>query len=123
MIKLTITLLSSLLIGISYIAAKCTQDADCQASNSFSVCVNNACVHKPVFPQFPQEWGGVFVFVVFKGVSTIGGVGGGAIAIPLLMFFFGLTLKPATAISSFAIMLATTTKFLTSLNERNPDKP
>jgi hypothetical protein len=39
------------------------------------------------------------------------------------MFFFGLTLKPATAISSFAIMLATTTKFLTSLNERNPDKP
>ena len=65
----------------------------------------------------------MFVFVVFKGVSTIGGVGGGAIAIPLLMFFFGLTLKPATAISSFAIMLETSTKFLTSVNERNPDKP
>ena len=65
----------------------------------------------------------MFVFVVFKGISTIGGVGGGAIAIPLLMFFFGLTLKPATAISSFAIMLATSTKFLTSVNERNPDKP
>jgi uncharacterized membrane protein YfcA len=50
-------------------------------------------------------------------------VGGGAIAIPLIMAFFGMTLKPATAISSFAIMLATATKFITSFKEMNPDKP
>jgi hypothetical protein len=41
-----------------------------------------------VFPQLPIEWGGVFL--VFKGVSSIGGVGGGAIAKPLIMAFFGI---------------------------------
>jgi hypothetical protein len=49
----SIIFVTTLMMGISYVAAKCAEDADCQASNSFNVCVNNACVHKPVFPQFP----------------------------------------------------------------------
>ena len=105
------------------IAAKCKTDNDCQATNSFNICVNKVCVHKPTFPVFPIEIGGVFVFIVFKGISSVGGVGGGAIAIPLLMNFFGLPLKQATAVSSFAIGLSTFTKFLTSFKEKNPDKP
>ena len=38
---------------ISFVVGKCNQDSDCQESNSFYVCVNNACTHKSVFPQFP----------------------------------------------------------------------
>ena len=74
-------------------AEKCKSDNDCQASNAYNICVNNACVHKSVFPQYPAEIGGIFVYLVFKGVSSIGGVGGGGISIPLLMFFYGLSLK------------------------------
>ena len=77
-----------------------------------------------MFPQLPIEWGGVIVFLVFKGVSSIGGVGGGAIAIakPFIMAFFGINFKVSVAISSFAITLATLTKFITSFKERNPVK-
>ena len=75
-----------------------------------------------MFPQLPIEWGGVFVFLVFKGVSSVGGVGGGAIAKPLIMAFFGINFKVSVAISSFAITIATLTKFITSFKERNPDK-
>jgi uncharacterized membrane protein YfcA len=39
------------------------------------------------------------------------------------MFFFNLNLKPATAVSSFAIMMATIVKYVTSFKEVNPDKP
>jgi uncharacterized protein len=62
------------------------------------------------------------VFIVFKGLSSIGGVGGGAIAKPLIMAFFGINFKVAVAISSFAITVATLTKFITSFSEKNPDK-
>jgi hypothetical protein len=38
------------------------------------------------------------------------------------MAFFGINFKVAVAISSFAITVATLTKFITSFSERNPDK-
>ena len=63
------------------------------------------------------------MFIIFKGLSVVAGIGGGTITIPLLMYFFRLGLKPATAISSFSILIATISKFLTSYNEKNPDKP
>ena len=63
------------------------------------------------------------MFIIFKGLSVVAGIGGGTITIPLLMYFFGLGLKPATAISSFSILIATISKFITSYNEKNPDKP
>ena len=63
------------------------------------------------------------MFVIFKGLSVVAGIGGGTITIPLLMYFFGLSLKPATAISSFSILIATISKFISSYNEKNPDKP
>ena len=105
------------------IVAKFKTDSDCQATNSFNVCLNKVCAHKPTFPVLPIEIGGVFLFIVFKGISSISSVGGGAIAIPLPMNFFGLTLKQATAVSSFAIGLFRFTKFLSSFNEKNPEKP
>ena len=52
----------------------------------------------------------------------VAGIGGGAITIPLLIYFFGMSLKHSTAISSFSILIATIAKFLTSYNEKNPDK-
>ena len=63
------------------------------------------------------------MFFIFKGLGVVAGIGGGSITIPLLMYFFGLGLKPATAISSFSILIATISKFITSFNEKNPDKP
>jgi len=56
-------------------------------------------------------------------LSNVAGIGGGGIAIPLAMYFFNLSMKPAIAISSFAIMLSTITRFIFNFNERHPEKP
>ena len=63
------------------------------------------------------------MFFIFKGLGVVAGIRGGSITIPLLMYFYGLSLKPATAISSFSILIETISKFITSFNEKNPDKP
>jgi len=55
-------------------------------------------------------------------MSNVGGIGGGGIAIPLVMVFFNFSMKPAIAISSFSIMCSTLARFFFNFNERNPDK-
>lgn len=56
-------------------------------------------------------------------LSNVGGIGGGGVAIPLVMVFFNFSMKPAIAISSFSIMCSTLARFFFNFNERHPDKP
>jgi len=56
-------------------------------------------------------------------LSTVAGIGGGGVAIPLAMYFFNFSMKPAIAISSFSIMVTTTSRWLFNINERHPEKP
>ena len=55
-------------------------------------------------------------------LSNVAGIGGGGIAIPMVMYFFGFSMKPAIAVSSFSIMLSTLTRFFFNFNERHPEK-
>jgi uncharacterized membrane protein YfcA len=66
---------------------------------------------------------GTFVFSLIMCLSNVAGIGGGGVAIPLAMYFFNLSTKPAIAISSFSIMLSTLTRFFYNFNERHPEKP
>jgi uncharacterized membrane protein YfcA len=76
-----------------------------------------------LFPIYGKEWVGTFVFSIIMLLSNVAGIGGGGIAIPLAMYFFNLSMKPAIAISSFSIACATLTRFLYNFGERHPDKP
>jgi uncharacterized membrane protein YfcA len=81
------------------------------------------CKHKPLFPMTGQEVVGSFVFALVMLLSNVGGIGGGGVAIPLVMVFFNFSMKPAIAISSFSIMCATLARFFFNFNERHPEKP
>ena len=81
------------------------------------------CVHKPLWPLHPKEWIGTVVFALFMLLANVAGIGGGGVAIPLAMTFFNLSLKPAVAISSFSICVATLARFFFNWNERHPEKP
>lgn len=121
----------------------CTQDSDCTRLNDYFVCVGpldpeesglpnvndyaeneqpKECVHKPAFPLAPKEWVGTFVFSLIMCLSNVAGIGGGGVAIPLAMYFFNLSMKPAIAISSFSIMISTLARFFYNFNERHPEK-
>jgi len=65
---------------------------------------------------------GSVVFALVMLMSNVGGIGGGGIAIPLVMVFFNFSMKPAIAISSFSIMCSTLARFFFNFSERNPDK-
>ena len=70
----------------------------------------------------PLEIAGIFVFAFIMALSNIAGVGGGGVAIPIIMAFFVFTTKPAIAISSFSIFLTTLARFIMNFKERHPDK-
>ena len=118
----------------------CSIDDDCKNLNEYYICkpiaedqvgsrvipvghLANECVHKPLWPPTPKEWLGTFVFSLIMMLSNVAGIGGGGVAIPLAMYFFNLSTKPAIAISSFAIMVSTLARFFFNFNERHPEKP
>ena len=65
-------------------------DEDC-TNHPFYLCgieKEGICGHKKVFPIEPLEYVGIFVFMVVMALSNIAGVGGGGVAIPIIMAFF-----------------------------------
>ena len=81
------------------------------------------CDHKNLFPLYPKEWLGTFVFAGFMLIANVAGIGGGGIAIPLAIYFFNFAFKKAIAVSSFSIMMTTMARFIYNFNERHPEKP
>lgn len=121
----------------------CTKTEDCLKLNDYFICDGpfpeeesgidpihivegqprpKECRHKPAFPLKPKEWVGTVVFSLIMCLSNVAGIGGGGVAIPLAMYFFNLSMKPAIAISSFSIMISTLARFFYNFNERHPEK-
>ena len=74
--------------------------------------MTGVCSHKGIFPMTSIEGWGLIVFTLLMALSSIGGTGGGAIAVPILMAFFHFNTKPAIAISSVPIFMATAVRFI-----------
>ena len=64
----------------------------------------------------------MIVFSIVMALANIAGIGGGGIAIPILIAFFYFTTKTAIAISSFSIFLTTFARFIMNFKEKHPDK-
>jgi uncharacterized membrane protein YfcA len=69
-----------------------------------------------------KEVGGTFVFTILMSLCSMAGIGGGAILVPMAMYFFNLSMKTSISLSSFSIMWATLTRFFFNFNERHPEK-
>ena len=110
---------------VGQILEPCQVDEDCEAY-PFSVCgilYPNICGHKKVMPLQPLEYVGLLTFGFVMALCTVAGIGGGGIAISLIIAFFKFTTKPAVAISSFTILVCTTMRFIYNFRSRNPEKP
>lgn len=56
------------------------------------------------------------MFALLMGLSNIAGIGGGGVAIPLIMALFVFETKPAIALSSFVIFVCTAVRWLYNFN-------
>lgn len=106
-----------------FVHETCVTDADCQERNF--VCgieLPGVCGHKDVFPTSMLEMFGVFTFAFVMALCTVAGIGGGGIAISLIIAFFNFTTKPAVAISSLSILVCTTMRFFYNYHTKHPQK-
>ena len=71
----------------------------------------------------PAEYVGIVVFSIMMALANIAGIGGGGIAIPIVMAFFHFNTKPAIAISSFSIFMTTLARFIMNFKLPHPEKP
>jgi len=69
-----------------------------------------------------MEYGGIVVFSIMMALANIAGIGGGGIAIPIVMAFFHFNTKPAIAISSFSIFMTTLARFVMNFKLAHPEK-
>ena len=74
-------------------------------------------------PPLLTEMLGLFIFAFIMALCTVAGIGGGGIAISLIIAFFKFNTKPAVAISSFTILVCTTMRFFYNFKAKNPEKP
>ena len=65
---------------------------------------------------------GSCLVAIFIPLAIISGLGGGAIVIPMLMFFFKVKQREAIAISTFSIFAGSITRFLVNYKKRHPNK-
>lgn len=117
------------LVGYANAAAEdiqtCETDTDC-TDHPFYQCgvqFENICTHKKVFPMEGIEYAGIIVFSIMMALANIAGIGGGGIAIPIVMAFFHFNTKPAIAISSFSIFMTTLARFVMNFRLPHPEKP
>ena len=80
------------------------------------------CLHKNIFPIQGIEIGGTVVLTILMAMAVMSGIGGGGIIVPLLMIFYSLETKAAVAVSGFTILTGSITRYITTYNERHPNK-
>lgn len=74
-------------------------------------------------PPELKEFAGLATFAFIMALCTVAGIGGGGIAVSLIIAFFHFTTKPAVAISSFTILICTTMRFVYNFKSKHPEKP
>lgn len=98
-------------------------DTDC-GSTGFYVCESETkmCIHKELFPLKAKEIYGTVVLTIFMVLAVVSGIGGGGIVVPLLMVFYDIDTKKAVAVSGFTILSGSICRYVTTVNNRHPDK-
>jgi len=79
------------------------------------------CMHKHVFPLEPVEKIGSFVVLIMAGLFMSGGLGGGAMMVPLLIVFFRFDSKEAIYNAYAIIFGGSIGNFLYSVREVDYD--
>ena len=112
---------------------KCSVTTDCtdnpwyecnlpEVMDENTIEMQGICLHKGVFPMEILEYFGIVVFALLMAMANIAGIGGGGVAIPIVMAFFHFNTKPAIAISSFSIFMTTLARFVMNFKLPHPEK-
>ena len=105
----------------------CSHDKDCEQFPYYRCNVKpddgeKYCGHKKVWPPTPLEVTGLATFSFVMALCVVAGIGGGGIAVSLIIAFFKFTTKPAVAISSFSILINSIMRYAYNWKTKHPTK-
>lgn len=109
-------------VSLPFILTEEDNDADDNDSNSNTPILP---IEKSIWPiTFFDICGYISMFLVTI-ITTVGGIGGGAFYLPIMMVFFGFTLKESIPISITCVMGVLLGRYLMTIKEKHPrrDKP
>ena len=69
-----------------------------------------------------SEFLGFIILPCLMSLSTVAGIGGGGVVIPVIMVCYQFETKKAIAISGFSILTCSLTRYLYNLNQKHPEK-
>lgn len=110
------------LISLSYqteFMAKCQETTECinKYNKSYS-CIENRCHHTPMLPFTKEKIFGVLLIIIVSALANAGGIGGGAIIIPIYTFIFNFTVGDSIPLSKATILSGALVNLILSYNNR-----
>ena len=104
-------------------AAKCSTNEDCyQIYNRHYICsADDKCGHEPLWPITTAEGIGYALIVVISAFANAGGLGGGAVIVPIYMFLFNYITPEAIPLSKATILAGAIMNVCQIINRRRSD--
>lgn len=117
------------LICRDYKCSECMSSDECAANRAQAVCVtpeqssvleHNTCLHKSAFPLAWRDWLQIFVCFFVTIIAAPVGIGGGAILVPIFMYFGSFSAHGAIPLSKATILGGAVTNTFLNLLRRHP---
>lgn len=111
-----------LLLILSVLAkqdSSCDSDSDCPYMNS---CSEDKCHHKNLFPLEVIEYFGIISLYILAGLSNAGGIGGGAMMLPVIILMLGFLPQYSIPLSQVIIFGGSLIASIMNLRKRHPTK-
>jgi len=102
--------------------APCKTDAHCkEIYNTDYLCKNDKCGHDTLWQAKPAYILGFFLIVIISAVANAGGLGGGAVIVPVYMFCFNFVTPEAIPMSKATILAGAIMNVCLIINKRVSD--
>lgn len=116
-----ILVLSITMTASTVFRASCASDQDCvNEFNEYYQCIENACIHEPLVPLNPRKTLGMILIIIVSALANAGGIGGGAVIVPLYMYMFYYTVGEAIPLSKATIFAGAIVNIFLIINKRDP---
>merc|ERR1712013_352475 len=119
-----ITLSLVLITQVSSIefSAPCSSDSKChEIYNHFYGCESGHCGHETLWKAYFPYILGFFLIVLISAVANAGGLGGGAVIVPVYMFCFNFVAPEAIPMSKATILAGAVVNVILIINKRKSD--
>ena len=99
---------------------RCSAHSQCNVP--YEHCVESVCQHDSVLPLQVLEVVGLTLLSMILCISNAGGIGGGAIIVPMIMIFMQFETKYAISLSNFCIFSGSLTRYFVNFRLPHPEK-